>query len=88
METTAQRVDGKRHKILNRMKAFFSKILNHMKAFFSKPSNIILVIFAVLLTITVIIPLLFLLLNTFQVHNGESGLGKPGTYTFNHWKTF
>lgn len=87
METTAQRVDGKRHKILNRMKAFFSKILNHMKAFFSKPSNIILVIFAVLLTITVIIPLLFLLLNTFQVHNGESGLGKPGTYTFNHWKT-
>lgn len=63
----------------------FKKIWNHIKAYFSKPSNIILIVFAILLTITVVIPLVFLLVNTFQIHIGETHLGKPGQYTFSHW---
>ena len=45
----------------------FGKILNALKTYFSKPSNIILVIFAILLTITVVIPLVYLLYNTWQL---------------------
>lgn len=38
----------------------FAKFLNFLKSYFSKPSNIILIIFAILLTLTVVIPLVFL----------------------------
>lgn len=63
----------------------FKKMMNHIKAYLSKPSNIILIVFAILLTITVVIPLVFLLVNTFQIHIGETHIGKPGGYTFSHW---
>jgi len=58
---------------------------NHLKSYFSNPSNIILVIAAMLLTLTVIVPLIFLVLNTFQVHIGEAHLGAYGSYTLQHW---
>lgn len=38
-----------------------------------------------MLTLTVIIPLGFLVINTFQVHIGESHLGTYGSLTFQHW---
>ena len=63
----------------------FKKKLNLLGAYFSKPSNIILVIFAIILTLTVVIPLIYLLLNTFLIHTGEASLGKIGSLTFNHW---
>ena len=65
----------------------FGKILNALKTYFSKPSNIILVIFAILLTITVVIPLVYLLYNTILVHQGESlRLHKAvGALTMDHW---
>lgn len=65
----------------------FGKILNALKTYFSKPSNIILVIFVILLTITVVIPLVYLLYNTILVHQGESlRLHKAvGALTMDHW---
>lgn len=63
----------------------FGKILNDLKTYFSKPSNIILVLFAILLTITVLIPLIYLIYNTFVVHQGESSMGTIGSLTFGHW---
>lgn len=63
----------------------FQKKLNALKTYFSKPANIILVIFTIILTITVICPLVYLLLNTFLVHRGESYLGKVNTLTLQHW---
>ena len=63
----------------------FKKKLNLLGTYFSKPSNIILVIFAIILTLTVVIPLIYLLLNTFLIHTGEASLGKIGSLTFNHW---
>lgn len=65
----------------------FAKFLNFLKSYFSKPSNIILIIFAILLTLTVVIPLVFLLYNTVLVHQGEARrLGVAvGFLTLNHW---
>ena len=65
----------------------FEKFLNFLKSYFSKPSNIILIIFAILLTLTVVIPLVFLLYNTVLVHQGEARrLGVAvGSLTLNHW---
>lgn len=65
----------------------FAKFLNFLKSYFSKPSNIILIIFAILLTLTVVIPLVFLLYNTVLVHQGEARrLGVVvGSLTLNHW---
>ena len=63
----------------------FQKKMNALKTYFSKPANIILVIFTIILTITVICPLVYLLLNTFLVHRGESFLGKVNTLTLQHW---
>ena len=63
----------------------FQKKMNNLKAYVSKPSNLILIIFALVLTITVIIPLIYLLINTFQIHRGESFLGKVGSLTYEHW---
>lgn len=65
----------------------FAEFLNFLKSYFSKPSNIILIIFAILLTLTVVIPLVFLLYNTVLVHQGEARrLGVAvGSLTLNHW---
>ena len=65
----------------------FAKFLNFLKSYLSKPSNIILIIFAILLTLTVVIPLVFLLYNTVLVHQGEARrLGVAvGSLTLNHW---
>ena len=65
----------------------FAKFLNFLKSYFSKPSNIILIIFTILLTLTVVIPLVFLLYNTVLVHQGEARrLGVAvGSLTLNHW---
>lgn len=65
----------------------YAKFLNFLKSYFSKPSNIILIIFAILLTLTVVIPLVFLLYNTVLVHQGEARrLGVAvGSLTLNHW---
>ena len=46
----------------------FKKIIGNLKTFFSTPSNTILVIFALLLTVMVIYPLLTLVLDAFTVH--------------------
>lgn len=45
------------------------KIWNLTKTFFSKPSNVILVFFAILLTLTVIYPLISLVLDSFKVQS-------------------
>ena len=63
----------------------FQKKLNSLKTYVSKPSNLILIIFALVLTVTVIIPLIYLLVNTFQIHRGETFLGKVGSLTIEHW---
>jgi len=64
----------------------FQKKLNALKSYLSKPSNIIILIFAVLLTALVLIPLLYLLYNTTIIHQGEQSLGKIGSFTLQHWK--
>ena len=64
----------------------FQKKVNSVKTYIRKPSNLILIIFAVLLTVTVIVPLVYLLLNTFLIHRGETFLGKVNSLTFAHWK--
>ena len=50
-------------------KISFLKIWNLTKTFFSKPSNVILVFFAILLTLTVIYPLISLILDSFKVQS-------------------
>lgn len=64
----------------------FKKKMNGLKSYFSKPSNIIVVIFAIILTLSVAIPLVYLLYNTFLIHSGEADLGKIGTLSIAHWK--
>jgi iron(III) transport system permease protein len=72
----------------------YKRGFNKTKTFFSKPQNIILVIFGILLTITVVIPLVQLFLNSFIVQsrseakalNEAFDLGlKKGDYTWSHW---
>jgi iron(III) transport system permease protein len=64
----------------------FGKFLNSLMTYFSKPSNVIVVIFAVLLTGLVLVPLIYMLYNTAIIHQGEQSLGKIGTLTIAHWK--
>lgn len=78
--------DNKKPLKENKNLSGFAKFLNYLKTYFSKPSNIILVIFAIILTITVLIPLIYLLVNTFLVHNGETSMGTIGSFTLGHWK--
>ncbi len=63
----------------------FQKKLNVLKSYLAKPSNLILIIFTVLLTCLVLIPLVYLLYNTFLIHNGEYSIGKIGTLSAKHW---
>lgn len=62
------------------------RLFHKFKTYISKPSNIILVVAAVLLTILVLLPLVYLVLNTFLVHTAEDKLfGPVGSLTSGHW---
>ncbi|MBQ8206052.1 MAG: iron ABC transporter permease [Bacilli bacterium] len=72
----------------------FKRFLRNLKTFFSNPSNTILVIFAILLTVMVIYPLITLFLDAFTVHsireasdiNDTMGTSlKKGDFTLAHW---
>ena len=63
----------------------YIKNLNKIRTHFSDPSNIILLIFAVTLSVLVLLPLGFLILNTFKIHLGETYLGTYGSHTVKHW---
>lgn len=59
------------------------KKLNKFYAYVKNPSHVILLVCAVLLALTVLVPLVYLLINTIQVHHGE--IGEVGSITGNHW---
>lgn len=62
------------------------RAMNKAKTYFTNPSNIILIVFAILLSMLVLIPLFYLVFNTFIVHTGEERLfGKVGSLTSQHW---
>lgn len=61
------------------------RFFNGVGCYLKRPSNIILIVFAVLLGLTVIAPLIFLLYNTLIVHQGESAIGKINSLTIKHW---
>ena len=72
----------------------FSKIWNKTKTFFSKPANIILLFFTILLTATVIYPLISLVLDSFTVQSISEAREineiwgtavKKGDFTFAQW---
>ncbi|MDR2822047.1 MAG: iron ABC transporter permease [Acholeplasmatales bacterium] len=69
-------------------KNFLTKNLNKLKTFLSKPANAILLIFLIVLVVTVLIPLILVVRETFLVHITETMItGKPaGTYVLDHWK--
>lgn len=69
----------------SKFKLFFNKI----KTYFSKPANIITVIFVILLTATVVLPLISLVRDAFIIHVGGEAREYQlpvGTYTMAHWK--
>ena len=47
----------------------FKRLLRNILTFFSNPANVILVVFAILLTVMVIYPLITLFFDAFTVHN-------------------
>ncbi|MBQ4252577.1 MAG: iron ABC transporter permease [Erysipelotrichaceae bacterium] len=61
---------------------------NRIKTFLSKPYNVLLVLFLVVLTFLVVIPLISIVGDTFLVHSQEkSRVGQAvGTFTTYHWK--
>ena len=72
----------------------FKRFLRNIGTFFSNPANVILVVFAVLLSITVIYPLITLAFDAFTVHSISEakeineifeGKVKKGDFTFTHW---
>ncbi len=75
--------------IVEKKPNFFRNAFNKTRYFLSKPYNLILVIFALFLTATVVLPLFSLLRSAFVIHiGGESReYGLPvGTFTFVHWR--
>ena len=72
----------------------FKKILRNLRTFFSNPANIILVVFAVILSVMVIYPLITLFFDAFTIHSiseakeinevMETTL-KKGDLTIGHW---
>ncbi|HOC80957.1 MAG TPA: iron ABC transporter permease, partial [Bacilli bacterium] len=75
-------------------KMSLSKIWNKTKTFFSKPANIILLFFTILLTVTVIYPLISLVLDSFIVQSISEAREineiwgtavKKGDFTFAQW---
>ncbi|MBE6142704.1 MAG: iron ABC transporter permease [Erysipelotrichaceae bacterium] len=72
----------------------FKRILRNLKTFFSNPANIILVVFAVILSIAVIYPLIILAFDAFTIHSLREAKEinevlettlKKGDLTFGHW---
>ena len=53
---------------------------NRIKTFFSKPYNVLLVLFLVVLTFLVVIPLVSIVRDTFIVHSAESPSGGRHVY--------
>lgn len=66
----------------------FSKTGIKIKHFFSKPYNVLLVCFALVLTVTVLLPMLSVIRDTFVIHNKQEAMlleGKTGSLTLKHW---
>ena len=66
----------------------FSRGLNRIKQYFKNPSNVLLVMFAVILFVTVLLPMLSVVRDTFLVHNRQEAMLlelKNGDMTFKHW---
>ena len=61
---------------------------NRFKTFFSKPYNVLLVLFLVVLSFLVVIPLFSIVKDTFIVHTSEKSRVHQavGTFTTYHWK--
>lgn len=67
------------------------KFGNNLLSYFSKPANVITIIFLIVLTLTVIYPLISVVIESFVVHTGEAGkLGgtnlPAGSITGYHWE--
>ncbi len=60
---------------------------NKIKTFFSKPYNVLLVLFLVVLSFLVVIPLISIIRDTFIVHSSEKSRVHQavGTFTTYHW---
>lgn len=66
----------------------FSRGLNRIKQYFRNPSNVLLVMFAIILSVTVLLPMLSVVRDTFLVHNRQEAMLlelKNGDLTFKHW---
>ena len=66
----------------------FSRGLNRIKQYSRNPSNVLLVMFAVILSVTVLLPMLSVVRDTFLVHNRQEAMLlelKNGDMTFKHW---
>ena len=70
------------------------KVLNSIKRYFSNPANIIIVVFAIFLTIAVIVPIIKMISNSFIVQNGQDRRAlneefdvklKLKSFTFLYW---
>lgn len=55
---------------LNVKASKFRKILNKIWNFISKPQNVLLVVFGIVLTIMVFVPMIQMIVDTFEVHEG------------------
>ncbi len=65
------------------------KLGNNIKSYFSKPANIITIVFLAILVLTVVLPLMSLLIGSFQYNTSQEALGtgfNKGDWTINHWK--
>ena len=73
----------------NKKPSRFKKSFNKLATFFSKPQNIILVIFAVVLTVLVFIPIISVFYDTFIIHEGaaleDRGENVAGSLSFYSW---
>ncbi len=62
---------------------------NNLKSYFSKPANVITIVFLVILILAVVIPLLTVVLGSFQVNTDSEGryIGglSEGDWTLHHW---
>ena len=67
------------------------RLVNNLRSYFSQPANVITVIFAVLLTVTVVFPVITLLVSSLRVNGNQEatyiGSGVvDGEWTLHHWK--
>lgn len=73
---------------LDSMKLKAKKAMNKGITFFGLPANSILIIFGILLLILTLVPLIYVVIDSFTVHIMESpALGlTTGSFTFAHWQ--